>query len=222
MNKAYDYDARRMWIFNVGDIKPAEKELTFALDMAWDINQGTPPKALEFPAKWAGETFGPQFATPIGEVLNEYYRLAQRGKPEHMNLVEFAPAERAERLANYRAISAKTKAIYAQIPAQYKDAYYELVLYPVVAAALQNEKFLLARQSLEMAAAGDQNALQIGAQAQLASQEIERMTGVYNAFGGRQMARHDGLEAKQPRLFPYAAGRDERFNSTKAMRPLTR
>ena len=111
MNKAYDYGARRMWIFNVGDIKPAEKELTFAMNMAWNIKEGAPQKALEFPIKWAGQTFGPQFAQPIGEVLNEYYRLAQRGKPEHMNLVTFSPQERARRLANYRSIAAKTQAI---------------------------------------------------------------------------------------------------------------
>ena len=180
MNKAYSYDAKRMWIFNVGDIKPAEKELTFALDMAWDIDAGSASKALEFPTKWAGETFGASFAKPIGEMLNEYYHLAQRGKPEHLNLIEFSPAERALRLMSYRAIAAQAQEIYAQIPARYKDAYYELVLYPVVAAALQNEKFLLARQSLEMAAAGDQNALKIGADAQRASQQIDRMTEVYN------------------------------------------
>ncbi len=180
MNKAYDYDARKMWIFNVGDIKPAEKELTFALNMAWDIKEGTPQKALEFPTKWAGETFGPQFAKPIGEVLNEYYRLAQRGKPEHVNIVTYSPYERAQRLANYRAIATKARAIYAQIPAQAKDAYYELVLYPVVASALQNEKFLLARDSLELAAKGDKNALKVADDAVRASKEIERLTEVYN------------------------------------------
>lgn len=180
MNKAYDYGARRMWIFNVGDIKPTEKELTFAMNMAWDIKEGTPQKALEFPTKWAGETFGPQFAKPIGDVLSEYYRLAQLGKPEHINLVTFSPAERAQRLANYRAIATKTQAIYAQIPANAKDAFYELIFYPVVASALQNEKFLLARDSLDMAATSDQNALKVGADATRASAEIGRLTDIYN------------------------------------------
>ena len=180
MNKAYAYGADRVWVFNVGDIKPAEKELTFAMKMAWSINAGTAQMALDFPRQWAGETFGPQFAAPIGQILNEYYRLAQRGKPEHLNLVTFAPAERARRLADYRAIAARANAINAQIPARFKDAYFQLVLYPVVASALQNEKFLLARDSLQMAAQGDPNALKVAAEAQNSYDEIARITDVYN------------------------------------------
>ena len=180
MNKAYQYGANRLWVFNVGDLKPAEKELTFALKMAWDIKEGTPQKALDFPRQWAGQTFGAQFAAPIGQILNEYYRLAQRGKPEHMNLVTFSPAQRAKRLADYRSIAAQANAIYGQIPAPLKDAYYELVFYPVTAAALQNEKFLLATDSLEMAAQGDPNALKVAAQAQAAYDQIARITDVYN------------------------------------------
>ena len=97
-----------------------------------------------------------------------------------MNLVTFSPAQRAQRLADYRDIAARANAIYAQIPAQFKDAYYELVFYPVTAAALQNEKFLLARDSLEMAAQDDPNALKVAAQAQDAYDQIARITDVYN------------------------------------------
>ena len=180
LNKAYAYGADRVWVFNVGDIKPAEKELTFAMKMAWNINAGTAQMALDFPRQWAGETFGPQFAAPIGQILNEYYRLAQRGKPEHLNLVSFAPAERAQRLADYRSIAARAHAIGAQIPARFKDAYFQLVLYPIVASALQNEKFLLARDSLQLASMGDQNALKVAAQAQSAYDGIARLTDFYN------------------------------------------
>ena len=75
----------------------------------------------------------------------------------------------------------KLKRFDAQIPANAKDAFYELVFYPVVASALQNEKFLLARDSINMAGKGDPNALKVGADAMRASDEIGRLTDIYNS-----------------------------------------
>ena len=45
LTKAYAFGARKIWVFNVGDIKPAEKEISFAMDLAWDIDRWAPEKA---------------------------------------------------------------------------------------------------------------------------------------------------------------------------------
>lgn len=42
MREAYNHNARRLWIVNVHDLKPASYDLEFFLDMAWDINSITP------------------------------------------------------------------------------------------------------------------------------------------------------------------------------------
>ena len=65
MSKAYRYGADRVWIFNVGDIKPAEKELTFAMELAWDIDRWPPERAVDFPCEWAERVFGGPWAKPV-------------------------------------------------------------------------------------------------------------------------------------------------------------
>lgn len=179
MSKAYHYGADRLWVFNVGDIKPAEKELTFAMELAWDITRWTPEKAVDFPAEWAGRVFGEHLAEPIADVLEDYYRLAQRGKPEHINRVSFSASERAERLASYRRVAAQSAVISEQVPVRLKHAYFQLVHYPVTGAALLNEKHLLAAQSRELARRGDLGALDLAAQATRAHEEIQRLTRIY-------------------------------------------
>ena len=69
LTKAYTYGARKIWVFNVGDIKPAEKELTFAMELAWDIDRWSPEKACGFIAEWAGRTFGTAYAREIAGIM---------------------------------------------------------------------------------------------------------------------------------------------------------
>lgn len=93
MSKAYAYGADRLWVFNVGDIKPAEFETEFAMDLAWDVKQWSPDKAIDYTQAWAERTFGKEVAEEIAFIQNEYYRLAAAGKPEHVDKVAFSVGE---------------------------------------------------------------------------------------------------------------------------------
>lgn len=52
MKQAYDHNARRVWIVNVHDLKPAAYDLEFFLDMAWDINSITPSTVNRHLENW--------------------------------------------------------------------------------------------------------------------------------------------------------------------------
>ncbi len=145
MSKAYAYGADRLWVFNVGDIKPAELEIEFAMDLAWDVNAWPPEKATDYIQEWAARTFTKEVAKEIADIKKVYYRLAASGKPEHMNKVEFSTEETAERLAAYQEIAQKTKELKEHIPAHLQDSYFQLVFYPVVCVARMNEKHLYTR-----------------------------------------------------------------------------
>ncbi|SEW45553.1 Glycosyl hydrolase family 115 [Chitinophaga sp. YR573] len=142
LTKAYELNARRLWVFNVGDIKPAEMELQFAMDFAWDIHKWTPEQASHYPEYWAENTFGKEFAKPIGDIKKEYYHLAAAGKPEHLDKIQYTSEEIEKRLADYQSLVAKSQAISKLIPARLTDAYFELIGYPVEAACSMNEKVL--------------------------------------------------------------------------------
>lgn len=140
MSKAYAYGANRVWVFNVGDIKPIEMEMEFALRLAYDVDRYSVDKAMGFIEQWAGRTFGDKQAQGIADIQKEYYRLTQQVKPEHIDRVHFSPREQEQRLADYQVIVEKANAIYQTLASEYHAAFFQLVLYPVKSAALMNQK----------------------------------------------------------------------------------
>ena len=148
MSKAYDYGANRIWIFNVGDIKPAEKEITFAMEMAWDINRWNPTNAHKFMEQWAATTFGKDIAPEFASIMSEYYRLAASGKEQHVCWVDYSDQEMADRINAYRELSRRTEELAKRVPDNLKAAFYELLYYQVKGAYIMNEYFLYAERSL--------------------------------------------------------------------------
>lgn len=180
LTKAYQLNARKLWIFNVGDIKPGEMELQFAMDLAWDIHKWTPERTNKYPEYWAGSTFGKAFAKSIGDVKREFYRLAAAGKPEHLDKIQYTKAEIQKRLTDYKALVVKSRAIGKLIPERLADAYFQLIAYPVEAACSMNEKIMYAGRSMQLAAEGDQDALVYAERARQAFKNIQVLTERYN------------------------------------------
>ena len=166
LSKAYDQGIRNLWIINVGDIKPAEMELEFAMDLAWDVERWSPDKASEYTRQWFAKNFGEDVADDIAEIKAEYYRLAAGGKPEHIFIVSYTDEEMDQRIADYAAIVEKVDALKGSIPGDLQDAFYQLVEYPVKAAYYMNVKTFRAAQSLTLAKAGERDmALDFAAEA---------------------------------------------------------
>jgi hypothetical protein len=180
MTRAYQYGADRLWVFNVGDIKPAEMNIEFAMDLAWDVNKWPPAKVSAWIRNWAARSFGYQYADDITRIEEAYYLLAQSGKPEHINSIRFTDAEANRRLSQYQAIAAQAETLYNQMPDRLKDPFYELILYPVEGARRMNEKILYAQLSLQLAGAGAQEALLCAQKAQEAFTAIQQLTARYN------------------------------------------
>ena len=150
MRKAYDHGADRLWIVNVGDLKPAEIPTEFFLQMAWDIDRWTPETLPSFLANWAARNFGPDNAPAIAALLADYYRLNFPRKPEHLQWwlpkepyrpSNLTPAEIDARLAALADLRQRAEALLAAIPTAHQDAFYELVYYPLVGSALANERY---------------------------------------------------------------------------------
>ena len=162
MSKAYQNGAQKIWIVNVGDIKPAEYNMEFFLDLAWDINRLNENQIENHLYGWAAREFGAQNAEEIAAVMNEYYRLAFLRKPEFMGWSRTEPStstgptefsqtannnELQRRIDQYRALYIKTESLKKNIASERLDAYFQLVEYPVKGATLMNEKFLYAQQA---------------------------------------------------------------------------
>ena len=155
LTKAYTYGARKIWVFNVGDIKPAEKEISFVMDLAWNINRWKPSEAHNYIKYWAEKTFGSEVDQEIADMQAGYYRLQAAGKDAHVWFVNYSAEQIEQRIAEWRALSAHAAELGTRIPEPLRNAYFELVSYPICGAAMINEYQLLARRSMVRATAGD-------------------------------------------------------------------
>lgn len=154
MSKAWRHGASRIWVVNVGGLKPREWEAEFFLQMAWNPDAWQPASSQrEYLLAVAGRDFGQRFAEPIAEVLTEYYRLNVQRRPEHMGLDASSPwlrepaftpgsAEASSRAAAFMALRKRVDAIGAEMDSAHRSAFFELVDYPVQGAALINLKWL--------------------------------------------------------------------------------
>lgn len=188
LTKAYTFGARKIWIFNVGDIKPAEKEITFAMELAWDLDRWSPEKAHGFIKEWASRTFGEKYAARISAIQEEYYRLQASGKDSHVWFIEYSEAEMADRLDRWERIARKAEELRVEIPERLQSAYFELIEYPVRGAWMLNEYQLLARRSMARGTSGDDvAALADAARATEMFEALNEWTDKYNKelLGGK-------------------------------------
>lgn len=181
LTKAYEYGARKIWVFNVGDIKPAEKEISFAMELAWDIEKWGPEKAHHYIKHWASKTFGEEAACEIADMQEEYYRLQACGKDSHVWFVNYTGKQLDNRLDEWRSLASRAEALTSQMPSELQEAYFELVCYPICGAAMLNEHQLLARRSLARAAYRDfEGAEQDASRVKETFDSLNRWTDRYN------------------------------------------
>lgn len=207
LHKAYTYGARKIWVFNVGDIKPAEKEISFVMDLAWDINRWTPGEAHGFIEYWTAKTFGKDVAHDIAEMQAEYYRLQAGGKDSHVWFVDYSDEQIAQRISQWRTLASQAADIARKIPVQLADAYFELFHYPIRGAAMLNEYQLLARRSMVRATGGDEvGAMEDAERVKEMFSELNDWTYIYN---------NELLEGKWSQFFswqPYHWYRSEKID----------
>jgi hypothetical protein len=136
LHLAFGYGVDRIWIVNVGDLKPMELPIQFFLDYAWDPGRRPVERLPEYARRWAAQQFGPAHAAAIASVLDDYGRYSARRKPELLSPATFSLddyQEWASVVAELRRLRAEAERIGAALPAADRDAYYELVLHPVLA-----------------------------------------------------------------------------------------
>ncbi len=139
MNLAYAYGANRIWIVNVGDLKPLELPVEFFLRLAWNPAALTKDKIADYTRRWAERDFGPEHAAEIADLVSRYakyngWRKPEAVKPETFSQLNYSEAERVE--AAWRDVVERAERLYAALPSDQRDAFYQLVLHPARASAL--------------------------------------------------------------------------------------
>jgi hypothetical protein len=138
LHLTYAYGVRRIWIVNVGDLKPMEFPISFFMSYAWDVNKWNAGNLNDFYTTWAAEQFGQAHAKEIGRIIQKYTQYNARRKPELLDqhtysLLNYDESDRVR--DNYDKLAREAEKINDELPAAYRNAFFELVLHPVTACA---------------------------------------------------------------------------------------
>jgi hypothetical protein len=188
MTKAFDYGADKVWILNVGDLKPAELDVEFFLKLAWNPHAWNGTNTYGLLEKQLTRDFGYNAAPELTSILAEYYRLNFQRKPEHI----FFPTnnffsttligdEMGQRLADWYWLSKHVLTVKTNLPPESRNAFFELIQYPICSAAAANWKALDGEGFFyAYAKQGRANAAYYLKKAQDDQKAIERETDIYN------------------------------------------
>ncbi|PUA27253.1 MAG: glycosyl hydrolase [Cellvibrio sp. 79] len=144
MNLAYEYEANKIWIVNVGDLKPMEYPIEFFLNMAWNPEAWPKERIPEFATLWAEREFGKEHAEEIAAIMTGYTRHNLRRKPELQDATIYSQLnyDEANRVtAEIKSYAVRAENLYKKIPADQRDAFYQLVLFPAKASAIITELY---------------------------------------------------------------------------------
>ncbi len=183
MNLAYEYGADRIWIVNVGDLKPMEFPIEFFLTFAWDPHRWPREAIVDYTRMWAAREFGPEHATEIAQIISQYTKLNGRRKPELIDPDTFSQVnyQEADRvLAEWHSLVAQAEVIYAALPPNMRDAFYELVLYPTKASALVTELYITAGKNHLYAQQGRASTNDLAAKTRALFQADADLSAEYN------------------------------------------
>lgn len=220
MKLAYDRGIQKMWVLNVGDIKPAEYQIELFLDMAWNIDEVNEIGVTAHLKSWLGREFGSNCAEELLPAMEAHYQLSYIRKPEFMGntreeerdpkykVIKDLPwSEQAisERLRSYTVLSDVVERMESNIPADRQDAYFQLVKYPVQAAAQMNRKILTAQLARHSKADWKQS--------DAAFDSIASLTQQYNSL---QNGKWNRMMDFQPRKLPVF----KRVEHTAATEPM--
>ncbi|WP_461146737.1 glycosyl hydrolase 115 family protein [Spirosoma pulveris] len=142
MNLAWQHKVRDIWIVNVGDLKPMEFPISFFLDFAWNPAKIDADGLTAYSEQWAAAQFGKAHAKDIAYLLARYAKFNARRKPELLDASTYSSLNEWETVVGeYTELLTKAEKINNDLPAAYRDAFFQLVLHPIKACANLNNMY---------------------------------------------------------------------------------
>lgn len=135
MQLTYDYGVDRLWVVNVGDLKPMEYPITLFLNMAWNPEKFSAATLLDHTYEFCAQQFGPDQAEQAARLLNLYSKYNGRVTPEMMDRTTYnlETGEWKQVCDDYVRLEAEALRQYITLKPQYRDAYQQLILFPIQA-----------------------------------------------------------------------------------------
>ena len=135
LSLAYENGIDKLWILNVGDLKPMEYPIQLFMDLAWQgTNKYTPSTLVSnHTVPFCASIVGEAEAGEAAAILNRYCKLAGRVTPEMLdaNTYNLATGEWAQVVDEWKTLELQALRQYARVCPKARDAYFQLILFPV-------------------------------------------------------------------------------------------
>ena len=130
---AYENGIDRLWILNVGDLKPMEYPISQFMDMAWNPHKYSVNNITRHTRDWCAQQFGEPQADEAARILNLACKYNGRCTPEMLNRNTYSleNGEWQEVVNQYLQLEADALRQYNSLPAAYHDAYRQIILFPI-------------------------------------------------------------------------------------------
>ncbi|MFV0505717.1 MAG: glycosyl hydrolase 115 family protein [Bacteroidales bacterium] len=134
LHLTYTHGVDRIWVVNVGDLKPMELPIAFYLDYAWNPEAIDETNIGSYVQNWGAEQFGAAFSEELKRIMDDYSKYARRRTPELLDaetysLEHFMEFERVR--DDFQSLLQRAESLQQRIPEDNQYAYYQLVYFPI-------------------------------------------------------------------------------------------
>ena len=200
LSLAYDFGIRRMWILNVGDLKPMEYPIQLFMDMAWNPKEYTQQTVTDHTRRFFNNVLGGPVAEEAASIYNRNCQYMARVTPEMLDAQTYnvATGEWRQVADAYQRLELRALRLYQDIPAEARDFYRQLILFPVQAMANLYDMYYAQAMNHYMAQAGNPDANSWAAQVAQCFRRDSLLCAEYNhdiaggKWNGMMIQKHIG------------------------------
>lgn len=189
LSKAYESGIRKMWVLNVGALKPLEMDMEAFLQYGWDAgkNIGAAADIHGYTADWFDKYFSGGYGNELADLYEAFAQLTNARKIEHMAPLVFSQTgygdEAGERVCRLEYIFNRANAIYEKLPECEKTAFFEMFLFKVHASYYVNHAFYYADRSILSYDRGNDRAADFYTEySQIMMRYLRNMLKYYNKY----------------------------------------
>ena len=160
LSLAYDYGIQRMWILNVGDLKPMEYPIQLFMDMAWNPKEYTQQTVTDHTRRFFRSVLGEAVAEEAASIYNRNCQYMGRVTAEMLDARTYnlSTGEWRKVADDYARLELRALRLFADVPEAARDTYRQSILFPVQAMANLYDMYYAQAMNRMLAKAGNPDA----------------------------------------------------------------
>ena len=155
---AYNGGIQKLWILNVGDLKPMEYPIQLFMDMAWNPSKYKADNLLDHTRDFCVESFGEDQAEEAASILNLVSKYNGRITSEMLDASTYTTDEFAQVVSDYQALETRALRQFITLKPEYRDTYRQIILFPVQAMGNIYDMYYAQAMNYQLAALDDPDA----------------------------------------------------------------